>query len=135
MELSIPEFEGCETGLFESNSRPGRPVDLVHLARQTLGDRALECEILQLFRRQSISSLVKLNEADSHEAWCAAAHSLKGSAGAIGAWPVAALAEKAEVLSAADFDTHRTEVLGELDRAIQSTNAYILSLFDCANES
>ncbi len=30
-----------------------RPIDLVHLARTTLGDRALEREVLQLFDRQS----------------------------------------------------------------------------------
>jgi hypothetical protein len=30
-----------------------RPIDLVHLARATLGDRSLEREVLQLFDRQS----------------------------------------------------------------------------------
>jgi len=40
----------------ESSSRP---VDLVHLSRYTLGDRALEREVLSFFvpSRQSISSV------------------------------------------------------------------------------
>ncbi len=29
------------------------PIDLVHLARQTMGDRRLELEILQTFARQA----------------------------------------------------------------------------------
>ena len=29
-----------------------RPIDLVHLARQTLGDRSLEQEVLRLFLTQ-----------------------------------------------------------------------------------
>ena len=30
-----------------------RPIDLVHLSRQSLGDRALEIELLTLFERQA----------------------------------------------------------------------------------
>src|ERR687886_1387095 len=73
-----------------------RPVDLVHLARQTLGDRALEREVLQLFLRHSESCVARLREAADAAARTAAAHSLKGSARGIGAWRVARAAECAE---------------------------------------
>ena len=73
-----------------------RPVDLVHLARHTLGDRGLEREVLQLFLRHSETCLVRLREASDEAAWTAAAHSLKGSARGIGAWRVARAAEQAE---------------------------------------
>ena len=73
-----------------------RPVDLVHLARQTLGDRALEREVLQLFLRHSESCLVRLRGAADAAARTAAAHSLKGSARGIGAWRVARAAEQVE---------------------------------------
>src|SRR5680860_1221609 len=33
---------------------PSRPVDLVHLARYTLGERSLEREVLELFCTQSV---------------------------------------------------------------------------------
>ena len=31
----------------------GRPIDLVFLANQTMGDKALELEVLQVFARQA----------------------------------------------------------------------------------
>ena len=30
-----------------------RPIDLVHLAKQTMGDKTLEIEVLQMFARQA----------------------------------------------------------------------------------
>ena len=40
-----------------------RPIDLVHLARTTLGDRALEREVLQLFDRQSDILIARMRTA------------------------------------------------------------------------
>jgi HPt (histidine-containing phosphotransfer) domain-containing protein len=75
------------------------PIDLVHLARQTMGDRALEVELLALFDRQAAQIAEKLGalDSDSVEGWRAdLAHKLKGSARAIGAHAVAAAAENYE---------------------------------------
>ena len=38
----------------------GRPIDLDHLARQTMGDKALELEVLQMFARQARESMKEL---------------------------------------------------------------------------
>lgn len=73
-----------------------RPVDLVHLARYTMGNRDLEREVLTLFARQSDIYLARLREARSAKAWAEAAHTLKGSARGIGAWQVAEAVERAE---------------------------------------
>ena len=40
-----------------------RPIDLVHLARTTLGDRSLEREVLQLFDRQSTLLIARMRTA------------------------------------------------------------------------
>src|SRR5262245_35660445 len=64
-----------------------RPIDLVHLARMTLGDRSLEREVLALFDRQAGMLLVRMQQA-ARTGICAAAHTLKGSARGIGAWRV-----------------------------------------------
>jgi HPt (histidine-containing phosphotransfer) domain-containing protein len=81
------------------------PIDLVHLARQTMGDRALEVELLALFDRQAAQIAQKLGAQDSDATqdsnaaagWRAdLAHKLKGSARAIGAHGVAAAAENYE---------------------------------------
>ena len=72
-----------------------RPIDLVHLARMTLGDRSLEREVLQLFVRQAAVLLGRMNAAEPN-AIAGLAHTLKGSARGLGAWRVAYAAEALE---------------------------------------
>lgn len=80
-----------------------RPIDLVHLARQTLGDRDLEREVLGLFVAQARSVLDMLRNARDQRQRADLAHTLKGSARSIGGWRVAAAAETCEqMLSASE---------------------------------
>ncbi|MFK0383128.1 MULTISPECIES: Hpt domain-containing protein [Rhizobium/Agrobacterium group] len=72
-----------------------KPIDFVHLARQTMGDKELEIEVLQLFSRSARSALHELNGADA-TAVKAIAHRLKGAADAVGAFAVSAAAAKLE---------------------------------------
>ncbi|MEA2832282.1 MAG: hypothetical protein QOG66_484 [Methylobacteriaceae bacterium] len=77
-----------------------RPIDLIHLAHQTLGDRDLETELLGLFRRQAGQIVERLSAdlpGDSIPWRADLAHTLKGSARAIGATRVAIKAEIYEV--------------------------------------
>jgi HPt (histidine-containing phosphotransfer) domain-containing protein len=90
--------------VFDSKDAPSiapgdRPIDLVHLARTTLGDRALEREVLQLFDRQSSLLIARMRTAPP-AAVAALAHTLKGSARGIGAWRVARAAELLELAGA-----------------------------------
>ena len=71
-----------------------RPIDLVHLARMTLGDRSLEREVLQLFVRQAAVLLDRM-EADP-DSVPALAHTLRGSAQGLGARRVTAAAAAVE---------------------------------------
>jgi HPt (histidine-containing phosphotransfer) domain-containing protein len=74
-----------------------RAIDLVHLARQTDGDFALERELLSLFDVQSAKLIARLALADvGAQAKADIAHRLRGSALAIGARRVAAAAERLE---------------------------------------
>jgi HPt (histidine-containing phosphotransfer) domain-containing protein len=70
------------------------PIDVDHLARMTLGDGALRREVLAMFLRQTGDLLVELAARPREGA--ALAHTLKGSARAIGAFRVAACAEALE---------------------------------------
>ncbi len=72
------------------------PIDLVHLARTTLGDRSLEREVLHLFDRQAGVLIARMRTA-SPGAIAPLAHTLKGSATGIGAWRVARAAEALEI--------------------------------------
>ena len=67
---------------------PARPVDLAHLARQTLGDRALEQEVLKLFLHQAVTVRDQIADADAKER-LRLAHNLKGSARGVGAFAIA----------------------------------------------
>ncbi|HMK78595.1 MAG TPA: Hpt domain-containing protein [Xanthobacteraceae bacterium] len=80
-----------------------RPIDLVHLARTTLGDRSLEREVLQLFDRQSTLLLERMRAA-APGGVSTLAHTLKGSARGIGAWRVARAAEAVELAEGAQAE-------------------------------
>lgn len=87
----------------------GRAIDLVHLSRQTLGDRALEIELLGLFDKQAGQIVARLesNLNGSDRKWRHdLSHTLKGSAGAIGAVRVAACAQAYEDALAGGADDH-----------------------------
>jgi HPt (histidine-containing phosphotransfer) domain-containing protein len=102
-----------------------RPIDLVHLARTTLGDRALEREVLQLFERQS-SILIARMRTVPPAGVAALAHTLKGSARGIGAWRVARAAEVLELAAAAGHPT--AEALDCLAAASDEACAVIADL-------
>jgi len=97
------------------------PIDFEHLSRMTIGDAGLEQEVLAMFSAQSgklIGALAAM-PADAP----ALAHTLKGSARAIGAMAVADAAARLEAAIAAGFDP--TSALADLDDAIAQTRAVI----------
>lgn len=71
-----------------SGAARARPVDLVHLARQTMGDRELEQEVLALFVQHVLSVRERITGADIKERLLLA-HGLKGSARGVGAFAIA----------------------------------------------
>jgi len=100
-----------------------RPIDLVHLARMTLGERSLEREVLQLFDRQAAILMSRMQTAPA-EALGALAHTLKGSARAIGAVRVARAAEAVEFADPADL----ARALAALGTATEEARAFIADL-------
>ena len=87
------------------------PLDLVHLARQCLGDRQLEAELLVLFRLQARALTAQLSGSErlSFEAKAKIAHLLRGSALAVGAGRVASAARRIEELASAPGDQRSVE--------------------------
>ena len=72
-----------------------RPLDLAYLYRQTMGNQALETEILDMFRKQIASSMAAFSKADAAERK-RLAHSLKGTGRSVGAFQLADAAEEIE---------------------------------------
>ena len=118
----------CEKLGLGSGVNAGRPVDLTHLARYTLGNQSLEREVLGLFHDRSELLLQRLKAAVGDKAWSDAAHAIKGSASAIGAWHVANSAEAAEALDGAQRKAGSQGILEDLERLIGEAKSYIVFL-------
>ena len=90
------------------------PIDFAHLKRMTLGDAGLEQEVLAMFSAQSAKLLDTLATLPAEAG--ALAHTLKGSAKAIGAFAVAEAATRLEAELADGNDA--AEALAELGDAV-----------------
>jgi len=106
-------------------------VDLVHLARQTDGDSALQQELLALFDKQSASLLALSSDRSAERRDRAdAAHQLKGSALAVGAGAVARAAAAAETALAGDVSGPEAveSAVAALATAVEAARAAIAGL-------
>jgi HPt (histidine-containing phosphotransfer) domain-containing protein len=90
------------------------PLDHKHLQRMTLGDAGLEREVLAMFSAQSLRLIATLAALPVDAG--ALAHTLKGSARAIGAFEVADASDRLEALLASGGDP--SEALAELKDAV-----------------
>jgi HPt (histidine-containing phosphotransfer) domain-containing protein len=97
------------------------PIDIVHLRRMTLGDAALEREVLTMFAAQASRQAQALAAMPTDAP--ALAHTLKGSARAIGAFAVADAAAHLETLIKGGQQT--AEALSELNDAVAQARAAI----------
>jgi HPt (histidine-containing phosphotransfer) domain-containing protein len=106
--------------------QPG-PIDAEHLTQMTFGDRRLEREVLEIFRRQAAIMLSRIGGVEAGAA-AAAIHTLKGSARGIGAWRVAQAAERLEhacgeadrAASLAELQSATLEARGAIDARLES---------------
>ena len=107
-----------------AHRRAMRPIDLVHLAKQCLGDEHLEYEILRLFDTTVKTYFARLELAVSYDDLAINLHSIKGAASGVGAWTIADLAKAAE----AEMQAGRpltTERIADLGMAIEEVHAFI----------
>lgn len=87
-------FEAPDNASIRSPSQ-SRPIDLVYLATQTLGDKTAEIENLQAFARQARACLIHLGSGEKATTK-AAVKRLHGAANAVGAFRVREAASVAE---------------------------------------
>jgi len=102
------------------------PVDLGHLRRYTLGDKALEDEVLRLFVSQLSETLASLRSAATQREWKTATHALKGSSRAVGAWRIAALAEEAETIVCEGATAARSDAIARLESAASEASQFVM---------
>jgi len=103
------------------------PIDLTHLFRMTLGDHALEREVLALFDRQIDLLMARMTEVEPSSV-AALAHTLKGSARGVGAWPMARAAEAVEAASPGEL----AAAVAALAAAADATRAAVADILGTA---
>jgi len=112
------------------------PIDRAYLARFTLGSAALEREVLELFALQTALYVQQLRVAATRTAWKDAAHTIKGSARAVGARRLASLAQVAEQLDVEaglpDGETRRKQAVAAVAEGAEEARRYIACLFATA---
>jgi HPt (histidine-containing phosphotransfer) domain-containing protein len=113
-------FEAPDNGRGTAPSRE-RAIDLIHLAKQTMGDKALEVEVLRMFARQARSCLQEIGSGDADRIK-AASHRLKGAAGAVGAFKVADAAQTLEA------DCGNAALMAALMATVVEAENFILKL-------
>ncbi|WP_196257697.1 Hpt domain-containing protein [Pelagibacterium limicola] len=101
-----------------------RPIDLVHLARQTLGDDALKIEVLRLFNQQIVHYFERVRMATEPHEIAMGLHTLKGAAQGVGAFVLA------DIVRAAEADYRATgqlddEMLDDIAMAVNEVQNYV----------
>lgn len=111
-----------------TNPAPGEgpAIDRAHLDRQTFADPALQVEVLGLFQDELPNALQRLRSAATAKDWHFAAHALKGSARAVGAARLAALALAAE--QAAGKPGTRDRLIAEIAAEMTRVGAAVREL-------
>ena len=104
-----------------------RPIDLVHLARTTLGDPSMEGEMLEAFGLRASLLILRMRQA-ARSTICAAAQALKGSARGIGAWRIASAAEAVELAAASGAEPELKSAVDRLGVVAEETRAAIAEL-------
>jgi HPt (histidine-containing phosphotransfer) domain-containing protein len=106
-------------------SAPRRPIDMVHLERQALGDPGIGVEILRMFDEIVAVHFCRLEQAVERSDMLHHAHTIKAASAGVGAW---ALAEHAgemerEIAAGGERDPER---VADLEMAIAEVHAFIV---------
>ena len=92
--------------------------DRAHLSHYTMQSSDLECEIINLFLQQLPSTVEMIAVAETEDDWKLYTHTLKGSAAAVGAWKLRAIAIELELLGNAGDAMVRDLRLKSLQAAV-----------------
>jgi HPt (histidine-containing phosphotransfer) domain-containing protein len=108
-----------------NEKRRGEVFDTDHLRRYTLGDTALENELLGLFRAQARLQLDLIAGAACAEDFTASAHALKGAALAMGATEIAETTAKLETVDFESDPAERQRLIRQLRMQVAAAEAAI----------
>ena len=104
------------------------PVDLVHLARYTGGDRTLNVEILRLFNGQlgdMVGQLLTVMHQRDARKWREITHTIKGAARGVGAFAMGDAAATAEPVDPTTSPDRAVQVIEALRVEGEAVQAFI----------
>jgi HPt (histidine-containing phosphotransfer) domain-containing protein len=119
--LSLSTIAFAAPGGESSPRSKARPIDLVHLRKQTFGDRNLEQEVLGMFLQQAQAVKERLSGSNKEER-VMLAHGLRGSAGGVGAFAVA------DAAAAVERDPHDKGLANSLSKRIDEMRDFVASI-------
>lgn len=125
-EHSMPQVSSGPVSVAPAQAEA--PIDRAHLARYTLGDPNLEKEVLGLFLAQLPLTLEAMKFATTDKDWYMSAHALKGSARAVGAFDLGALAQEAEKLGRTAGGA-TTGIIARIEEAAVRVESYVHAAF------
>jgi len=119
------------------NAKPEEALllDADHLKKYTLGDLALEREVLGMFIDQSKLYVNRLQSPKDAKDWGEAAHSLKGSASGVGAFKIAQRAAQLEKVDEPFNSSVCTAMLALLLTDLEATKVAIIYHLDNSTEA
>ncbi|GGF16271.1 hypothetical protein GCM10011321_05240 [Youhaiella tibetensis] len=105
-----------------------RPIDLVHLAKQTLGDWALECEVMRMFDEVARTYFGRLEASTNSQELLVNLHALKGAASGVGAWGIVDMCKLAEhEVRQGDINPERID---DIAMTVEETRVFIAELLE-----
>jgi HPt (histidine-containing phosphotransfer) domain-containing protein len=110
-------------------AQPGRPVDMVHLAKQTLGDWSLGIEVLRLFDEMQRTYFDRLELSTTRNELLVNLHALRGAATGVGAFALAQLARVTEDELKAG-DPVNPERIADIQMAVEEVSGFIETLVE-----
>ena len=103
------------------------PLDMIHLAKQTLGDKGLELEVLRMFDDAALVYFGRIERSTTIEDLLRNLHTLKGAAAGIGAKAIADLAAVTE-RELRDGGAVNPERIADLEMAVTECRVWIEEL-------
>jgi HPt (histidine-containing phosphotransfer) domain-containing protein len=106
-----------------------RPLDMVHLGKQTLGDAGLQSEVLRMFDDMTHVYYGRLEQSGTRNDLLINLHALKGAAMGVGAFGLAQLALAAEDELKAGGPV-KPERIDDIGMAVEEVSAFIGTLLE-----
>lgn len=106
-----------------------RPIDLAHLARQTLGDEGLEREVLRIFEQRIRADGERLRSVEAPEEALVLLRHIAAAAGGVGARALDTMARAAIADQESGAPTS-PEALADVGLALEEVRTFISEMLD-----